>query len=165
MRIREAGGAVEVGPLPVVQADPTQMRQLMQNLIGNALKYRREEASPVVRVESGPVAPDAGAAGRQMVEITFRDNGIGFDEKYKDRIFGVFQRLHGRLEYEGTGIGLAICRKIVERHNGKIDVRSKPGTGTTFTVQLPVQQAHEEDAQAEDGSDVPRGPRAEAVPV
>jgi two-component system, chemotaxis family, CheB/CheR fusion protein len=136
VQIEQAGAAVEVSRLPTVEADPMQMRQLLQNLIGNALKYRRQETKPSVKVY-GEAQEDGGASRRILVE----DNGIGFDEKYLDRIFTVFQRLHGRVEYEGTGIGLAVCRKIVERHGGSITARSAPQKGATFVVTLPVKQS------------------------
>jgi len=143
-RVRGTGGTVEVGVLPTVRADPTQMRQLLQNLIANALKFHRPGVPPRVAVEGGCDAPGReGAACR----ITVRDNGIGFDEKYLDRIFTPFQRLHGRGEFEGTGMGLAICRKIAERHGGTITARSTPGEGSTFLVTLPVR-----DHDGNDGS-------------
>ena len=125
-------GRVEVGNLPVIEADAVQMRQLFQNLISNGLKYRREGEDPSVRVSSRT------CGGK--VEIDVKDNGIGFDEKYLDRIFKPFQRLHSHADYKGTGMGLAICRKIVERHGGSITAGSAPGKGSTFTVTLPVKQ-------------------------
>ena len=132
--IAESGGRVEVGELPVIAADPLQMRQLLQNLLGNALKYRRNDTPPVVRLSC---ASNDG----QYRAITVTDNGIGFNEKYAGKIFGMFVRLHGRAEYAGSGIGLAICRKIVERHGGTIAATSTAGQGATFTVTLPVTQA------------------------
>ncbi len=132
--IAEAGGRVEVGELPVIDADALQMRQLLQNLLGNALKYRRKDTPPIVRFSSS-------SAGGQHCTITVSDNGIGFNEKHAEKIFGMFARLHGRAEYEGSGIGLAICRKIVERHRGTIAAMSTAGQGATFTVSLPVTQA------------------------
>jgi len=146
VQIERAGAAVEVGRLPVIEADPLQMRQLLQNLIGNSLKYRRPGTGPLVKVYG--VAPDGGGRGRecgtaspgQSCQLLVEDNGIGFDEKYLDRVFTVFQRLHGRTEYEGTGIGLAVCRKIAERHGGGITARSAPQEGATFVVTLPVKQ-------------------------
>ena len=132
--ISESGGRVEVGELPVIAADPLQMRQLLQNLLGNALKYRRNDTPPVVRLTS------ASPNGLYRV-ITVTDNGIGFNEKYATKIFGMFVRLHGRAEYAGSGIGLAICRKIVERHGGMIAATSTAGQGATFSVTLPVTQA------------------------
>ena len=150
VRIDQSGGRVEVGDLPVVEADPLQMRQLMQNLIGNALKFQKPEESPVVRVEGRFVngtngADDRTLSGGNLCELTVRDNGIGFDERHADKIFGIFQRLHGRSAYEGTGIGLATCRKIVERHGGSIQAKSPPGEGATFVVTLPVKQLKGED--------------------
>ncbi len=148
-RIEEAGGRVEIEELPIIDADPMQMRQLLQNLIGNSLKYHRAGVPPVVRIYSqkldarSPDSMDEIALARQPCQILVTDNGIGFDEKYLDRIFNVFQRLHNKGEYEGTGVGLAICRKIVDRHGGTITARSIPGQGTTFVVTLPVMQPKE----------------------
>ena len=132
-RIRSTGGRVELGDLPTIDADPTQMRQLLQNLIGNGLKFHRPEEGPVVKVEARLLD--------QMCQITIQDNGIGFDIKYLDRILKIFQRLHGRSQYEGTGIGLAICRKIVERHSGSITAKSTLGQGATFIVFLPRKES------------------------
>lgn len=137
-RIQQTGGRVEIGPLPVLDADPLQMRQLLQNLIGNGLKFRKPTEPPVVRVEGG-LSPSEN--GTPRYELRVSDNGIGFEEIYLDRIFEVFQRLHGRHDYEGTGMGLAICRKIVERHGGTITARSALGQGATFVVNLPAKQA------------------------
>ncbi len=144
-RIEQSGGRVEAGPLPTIDAEPLHMRQLLQNLIGNALKFRKPDTQPVIKVagEVGKHPPAPGsrsAAPREMVRLTVSDNGIGFDEKYTERIFQVFQRLHSRAEYEGTGMGLAITRKIVEHHRGEVTARSKPGEGATFIVLLPVKQ-------------------------
>jgi PAS domain S-box-containing protein len=141
-RIEMTKGRVEPGDLPVIDAEPLQIRQLLQNLIGNALKFRRPEEPPVVKIQakliSGvlPQVPDS--APQQLCELTVSDNGIGFDEKYLDRIFNVFQRLHTRNEYEGTGMGLAIARKIVLYHGGAITAKSAPGQGATFIVTLPA---------------------------
>jgi signal transduction histidine kinase len=126
------------------------MRQLLQNLIGNAMKFHRAGESPVVRVHGRglPAPPDGSngeAAGPPRCQITVQDDGIGFDEKYLDRIFNVFQRLHGRGEYEGTGMGLAICRKIVERHGGTITAESTPGRGAAFLITLPPAQVNGEE--------------------
>jgi len=147
-RIEQTGGRVEVGHLPTIEADPLQMRQLLQNLIGNALKFHREEEAPVVKVYSrlpdwtdNPSALADNPSANGSCQIMVEDNGIGFDERYLDRIFGVFQRLHGRNQYEGTGMGLAICRKIVERHGGSITAKSTPGRGATFIVTLPIKHS------------------------
>jgi len=147
--IADVNGTVEVQVLPAIDAEPLQMRQLLQNLIGNALKFHREGVAPVVTVRGrllnghGPNGNGTGAAEGQICEISVEDNGIGFDEKYADRVFQIFQRLHGRGTYEGAGIGLSVCRKITERHGGSIAVRSVPGRGSNFTVTLPVCQTEE----------------------
>ena len=143
-RVETTGGRVEVGALPEIEADETQMRQLLQNLVSNGLKFHRPGVPPVVRVS----AAVSNGALPKVAEIRVEDNGIGFDEKYLDRIFNIFQRLHGRGEYEGTGIGLAVCRKIVERHGGTIAAASTPGKGAAFTCRLPVEQPEEKKANA-----------------
>lgn len=131
-QVEDAGARVEVGELPVITADPLQMQQLLQNLISNALKFRREGVPPVVRVTA---EPDGG-----NIQLKVADNGIGFESRYAARIFRIFERLHGRTEYPGTGIGLALCRKIADRHGGSIEAQSEPGQGATFIVTLPVEQ-------------------------
>jgi len=141
--IEQTGGQVEVGDLSTLEADPLQMRQLFQNLIGNALKFHRKNNAPSVKISGAFVysaenSPDAFPSDEKTYQITVEDNGIGFDNKYADRIFGVFQRLHGRQEYDGTGIGLSVCKKIVERHGGTITAKGFPGEGSKFTVTLPV---------------------------
>jgi light-regulated signal transduction histidine kinase (bacteriophytochrome) len=146
VQIARSGARVELGDLPIIEADPLQMRQLLQNVIGNALKFYRPQESPVVKIRSRSIAGylpglAGNTAGHRYCQISVEDNGIGFDERYLDRIFAVFQRLHGRGEYEGTGIGLAICRRIVERHSGNITATSAPGQGATFIITLPVEQA------------------------
>ena len=145
VRIEQTGGSVEVSDLPVIDADPLQMRQLFQNLIANALKFRKPDEPSFVKIFANcdsQIAEGAtwALANAETWQISVTDNGIGFDEKYLDRIFTVFQRLHGRNTYEGTGVGLAVCRRIVERHNGSITARSKPGQGATFIVKLPSTQ-------------------------
>jgi signal transduction histidine kinase len=146
-RIEQVNGRVEVGELPSVEADPLQVRQLMQNLIGNSLKYKRTDVAPVVSIyghhlTEAPSKTPSAPPGRYC-QILVEDNGIGFEEVYSEKIFTIFQRLHGRTEYEGTGVGLAVCRKIVERHGGTITARSTPGKGSTFMVTLPLQQPKE----------------------
>ena len=141
--IEQAGARVEVGKLPTIKADLLQMRQLLQNLIGNALKFKRDDRPPVVKVHGRFVhrrqqRVSADWAADEQCRIVVEDNGIGFDQKYQDRIFGVFQRLHPRDVFKGTGVGLAICRRIVERHGGTIAAESEPGKGATFVVVLPV---------------------------
>ena len=204
VHIQQTGGRIEVGELPTVDADPIQMRQLLQNLIGNALKFHRDADPPVIKIysqsfveqeqhlrqetgeegietrEHGNIGEDDTETRRHIqmgnsssnvlasshlplgtslaalpriplsgssCQILIEDNGIGFEEKYKSRIFNAFQRLHGRGEYEGTGMGLAICRKIAERHNGNITAKSQPGQGSTFIVTLPLQQRQGETAK------------------
>ncbi|MBA3499505.1 MAG: PAS domain S-box protein [Myxococcota bacterium] len=142
-RLHQTGGRVDFERLPIVASDQIQMRQLLQNLIGNALKFHRKDVPPIVRV-TAELVEGLDAMGRMHPEaacrISVADNGIGFDEKYLEKVFTIFQRLHGRGVYEGTGIGLAVCRRIVERHGGTITARSQPGQGSTFIVTLPVAQ-------------------------
>jgi PAS domain S-box-containing protein len=133
-RMRASQGQVVVGELPRVMGDGLQLRQLLLNLIGNGLKFQREGTPPVVRVAGEAVT----AGDKQMVRITVADNGTGFDEAHAERLFQPFVRLHRRAQFEGSGIGLAICRKIVERHGGWIEARSTPGEGSVFTVVLPA---------------------------
>ncbi|PSQ68317.1 MAG: PAS domain-containing sensor histidine kinase [Bacteroidetes bacterium QH_2_67_10] len=133
MRIADTGGRVEIGALPEVEADPTQMHRLLQNLVGNALKFHREGVPPVVRVHgerrdvAGCEADDFAPGVTEVVRLVVEDNGIGFEKKFLDRIFTPLQRLHARDEYAGTGIGLAVCRRITERHRGCIRAESTPG--------------------------------------
>jgi PAS domain S-box-containing protein len=128
--IKDAGAHVAHSALPTVRADGRQLAQVFQNLIGNAIKYRRADVPPRIEVRATP----EGAMWRFEVQ----DNGIGIQADYEERIFQLFQRLHTRDEYPGTGIGLAICRKIVERHGGRISVDSSPGEGSTFAFTLPA---------------------------
>lgn len=137
LRIRDTGGQVQVEKLPGLEADALQMQQLFQNLIGNSLKFHWPETPPMVRF-SGEVLSKNGDPAYRQIKLVFEDNGIGFDEKYTDRIFKPFQRLHSREAYEGSGIGLALCRRIVERHHGQIDVASTPNVGSRFMITLPA---------------------------
>jgi len=139
VKIEETGASVSFDALPTVDADPMQMRQLIQNLVGNALKFRQVGTPPVITISSQPISGHENGRA-EACQIVVKDNGIGFDEKYTDKIFAVFQRLHGRAEYEGSGVGLAICRKIVERHNGRITARSTPGEGASFAFTIPFKQ-------------------------
>lgn len=135
--IDESNAVVEAGTLPVVNAIPLQMHQLFSNLISNSLKYSKDD--PVISISARIVQTES-ESGKlfDCAEITFSDNGIGFEEKYSEQIFKLFQRLHGKTEYTGTGIGLSICKKIVEQHKGSISATSVPGKGATFTIKLPV---------------------------
>jgi PAS domain S-box-containing protein len=136
--IADAAGRVEIGSLPVIAADPQQLRRLFQNLIGNAIKYRRPGIPPVVRLEY------VGKSDGNCV-ISVSDNGIGFNDQYSEKIFGMFERLHNRTQFEGSGIGLAVSRKIVERHGGSIAARSTTGQGAMFLVTLPfTHSTHEQ---------------------
>ncbi|MCI0521512.1 MAG: ATP-binding protein [Chloroflexi bacterium] len=139
-QIEESGAHIETQPLPTIIADPTQMRQLFQNLIGNALKFHKPGQPPDVEISARDLPPTPASLNGALCEITFSDQGIGFDEKYLDRIFQPFQRLHGSGAYSGVGMGLTICRKIADRHNGEITARSAPGKGASFTVRLPLSQ-------------------------
>jgi PAS domain S-box-containing protein len=129
----EHGAKMEIGNLPSAEVDPSQIRQLFQNLLHNSIKFN-SSTPPMIRIYG---ETDGNAAYRIFVQ----DNGIGFEEEYLDKIFVPFQRLHGRREYAGIGMGLAICRKIVERHDGSITAKSEPGKGSTFIVTLPIKQS------------------------
>lgn len=142
VHIQQTQATVQVDTLYGFDADPLQIRLLLQNLISNGLKFQAPDRPPQIRISmacftDNSVDTDSG----DRIQLRVQDNGIGFEEKYLDRIFGIFQRLHSRNEYPGTGIGLAICRKIVERHNGTITATSEPGSGSTFIITMPVQQA------------------------
>jgi signal transduction histidine kinase len=146
LRITETEARLEVAPLPVILADESQMRQLLQNLTMNALKFRQPGAPPHIQIccEETPVNNN----GDRDILLIVEDNGIGFDEKYLDRIFQPFQRLHSQDVFEGSGIGLAICRKIAERHGGSISAQSKPGSGSRFIVRLPRYTVSQQGDQA-----------------
>ena len=141
-RIERERGQVDFSELSTIDADPTQMRQLLQNLISNALKFHAAECPPVVTVRGQRI--DGAEPEHYQLEVS--DNGIGFDEKYLGKIFAPFQRLHGRTEFDGTGIGLAVCKKIAQRHGGEITAQSTPGQGTTFVVTLPVTHVEKQEA-------------------
>ena len=131
-QLTRVGGKIAVDSLPTIEADRVQLEQLFENLISNALKYHRPNVPPLVRIHTNGAGEDG------ICSISVEDNGIGFDERFVNKIFAPFQRLHARKEYEGTGIGLAICRRIVERHNGSIVAKSSPGHGSTFILTLPL---------------------------
>jgi signal transduction histidine kinase len=140
--LQRSEGQIEIGELPTITADSLQMRQLLQNLIGNALKFRHLDRAPLVhvsaRIISSPTEGDGKSQPGSHCELAVEDNGVGFEPAYADQIFEVFKRLHGRDEFEGTGMGLAICKKIVERHQGRITAASTPGHGSRFVVTLPL---------------------------
>lgn len=135
--IKESGARIEVGELPVVSADRTQLAQLFQNLVGNAIKFRRDDPV-VIRIGASPGGEQTG-----MAHFTVADNGIGIAPEYVERVFLIFQRLHDREKYPGTGIGLAIAKKVVENHGGRIWIESTPGEGSRFNFTLPL--AHQRD--------------------
>jgi two-component system, LuxR family, sensor kinase FixL len=149
VRIEQTKAHIDVSDLPTIQADPMQMRQLLQNLIGNALKFQAPNSKPQIQIQAHTLrrpfnGEASGGPEQELCEISIKDNGIGFDEKYTEKIFAMFQRLHGRNEYEGTGVGLAVCRRIADRHGGTISAKGKPGEGATFTVTLPVTHGNQE---------------------
>jgi signal transduction histidine kinase len=134
--IEDSGARIEVGDLPEISGDRTQLVQLFQNLIGNAIKFRRDEP-PVVRIAA---VPDGSFA-----QFTVEDNGIGIEREYVEKVFLIFQRLHDRDKYSGTGIGLAIVKKVVERHGGKVWIDSTPGQGSRFQFTLPLTDGSQSD--------------------
>ena len=145
VRIEQTDGRIDCDDLMTIDADPLQMRQLFQNLLGNALKFHRPTVAPIVTIRGHIVSyagqtPTMPTPSLEHNQVTVADNGIGFDEKYLDRLFNVFQRLHNRSAYEDTGLGLAVCRKIVERHGGTITARGAPEQGATFIITLPITQ-------------------------
>jgi light-regulated signal transduction histidine kinase (bacteriophytochrome) len=133
--IRDAGAIIRAGPLPVIQGDESQLTQLFQNLISNALKFHGTEP-PRIEIGVKHVAAEW--------QFAVRDNGIGIDPKFHERVFVVFQRLHRRDQYPGTGIGLAICKRVVEHHGGRIWVESARGQGATFYFTIPAAAPHAE---------------------
>ncbi len=128
--IQDSGAKVELGDLPDVRGDPSRISQLMQNLIGNAIKFRKKDEAPVIEV--------AAKKDKDMWRFSVRDNGIGIDPKQQKKVFEVFSRLHNQDKYEGSGIGLSICQRVVEQHGGRIWVESEPGSGSTFFFTLPT---------------------------
>jgi signal transduction histidine kinase len=138
-QIQTHQASIEVGQLPTIEADETLMAQLFQNLIGNAIKFHAPEQHPKVTVSANVLS-----SLPALCQITVSDDGIGFDEKYLERMFQPFERLHSKQDFEGTGMGLAICRKIVERHQGAITAHSAPGQGASFIVTIPIRQPKEE---------------------
>lgn len=135
-RIAAEGARIRVGDLPAIEADPGQMHQLFLNLIANSLKFRRPGVQPSISIEGSVEVGEHGA----MARIAVADNGVGFEPRHAERIFGMFERLHGRDEFDGTGVGLATCRKIAERHSGELTAWGEPNAGAVFTILLPVRQ-------------------------
>lgn len=146
IRLEESEGRVDISGLESIDADASQMRQLFQNLISNGLKFVKEGVKPVISITGEKLWQEMSSGPpKGIFKISVADNGIGFDPSYKDQIFAIFKRLHGRTEYEGTGIGLSTCRKIVERHQGTIDAEGAVGRGATFIIELPIEQKHKSD--------------------
>ncbi|WP_461151264.1 sensor histidine kinase [Spirosoma pulveris] len=147
LRIKGMDVKLEIGDLPIIEGIASQMDHLFNNLVSNALKFVRPGVRPLLRIQARVVDsetyPDL-IADRRYFEISIEDNGIGFDEKYVDHIFKVFQRLHGKSAFEGTGIGLAICKRVVMYHHGYITARSQPNEGATFVVVLPESQSQQQ---------------------
>lgn len=139
--IEESQSQITVDPLPVIQGDPGQMYQLFLNLLSNAIKFCKPDISPQISIlyQQEETTDEASELPVKWHIITLTDNGIGFEQEFADKIFVPFQRLHGRSEYKGTGIGLAVCRRIVERHGGKILANSELGKGSVFTIKIPVE--------------------------
>jgi signal transduction histidine kinase len=144
LMITERDAMISVEKMPQIEAVPGQVRQVFQNIISNALKFSRQDIAPVIHITADVVTdlnPDSAAfAGGQYCRIVIRDNGIGFNEKYLSKIFTIFQRLHTSELYEGTGIGLAIAKKVIDKHSGIITARSKEGEGAAFVIVLPLRQ-------------------------
>lgn len=145
LSIEDAHAKVLVGSLPVLEIMPTQIRQVFSNLISNAIKFRRNDVLPEIRVLAGELGREEKERlklrlSQTYYRITVTDNGIGFEEIYAERIFQLFQRLHGKTEYPGSGIGLAICRKIMDNHHGLITAESQTGQGASFSIVLPEKQ-------------------------
>jgi len=145
--VTEASATISVESIPVLYANPNLLRPLFQNLIRNALKYCRKEVTPHIRIRS-EISLGINDRDKNLVNkycrIFVEDNGIGFDSKYSEEIFGMFRRLHKNGEYSGTGVGLALCKKIAELHNGFISARSKINEGSTFILSLPLKQEEEQ---------------------
>ncbi|AXV66111.1 MULTISPECIES: sensor histidine kinase [Pseudoalteromonas] len=139
--IKESEATVNLDTLPHIQADPSQMLQLFLNILSNAVKFRRENVPPIITISYQRTEEFSPAHNSDVAWeiITISDNGIGFSEEYLEKIFVPFQRLHGRSQYKGTGIGLSVCRRIVERHGGEITATSQVGEGASFTIKLPVE--------------------------
>jgi light-regulated signal transduction histidine kinase (bacteriophytochrome) len=143
LKVEEMGARITCDELPEAVVSPSQFRQLFQNLISNALKFSRKSIPPDIIITYEYLSPavldtENLKEAKRYLKIDVTDNGIGFDNAFVDKIFGIFQRLHGKHEYEGTGIGLAICKKIVENHGGRIAAHGRPNEGATFTIIIPV---------------------------
>lgn len=136
IELKKSNGTVEVSTLSPIEADSFQIRGLFHNLISNSLKYRKRDVAPQIKIKGQAPSSQTG-----LYEIHFQDNGIGFDNKFKSQIFKPFKRLHGKDDYLGTGLGLTLCKKILERHGGQIDVKSEVNVGSTFIIKIPFKQS------------------------
>ena len=143
--VDETGATINIDTLPDMVGDASQMGQVFLNLLSNSMKFRRADVPPVINVTCEPFNQEDDV--REWIKLRFSDNGIGFDSQYADRVFSIFQRLHGQDQYKGTGIGLALCRKIIERHGGSIEAQSEQGQGAVFTVILPRTQPEVENLE------------------
>jgi len=145
IEVDKSNAKIQVGELPVVWAIPSLMKQLFHNLVSNAVKFRKKGIDPIIHIEAKKVygsdhSRAVNSNGHKYHKVSISDNGIGFDPKYSEEIFMVFKRLNSYHEYEGTGVGLSICKKIIEKHNGSIIAQSEPGKGSTFSFVLPEKQ-------------------------
>jgi PAS domain S-box-containing protein len=146
LKIEETGASLVVFPLPLIEVVPSEMKQLFNNLLSNAIKFKKPDQYPSIEISSEKVSKQEKELhhlqiGKEFFKIIIRDNGIGFEKDYAERIFQIFQRLHGKSEYPGSGIGLAICKKIVDNHNGVIYAEGEPDQGSTFVIILPEKQS------------------------
>jgi len=146
LTIEETGTVINAADLPTIEASVTQMNQLFTNIINNAIKFHKPNKNPIIDIRASAITNEEKLAHHLPLRkayhrITITDNGIGFEEEYATKIFQIFQRLHGKAEYPGSGIGLAICKKIVEHHNGIIFAENIPEQGAQFVIVLPDKQA------------------------
>ena len=146
VKIEESKTIIKCDKFPEIEAYPSQIKQLFNNLIGNAIKFRKPETVSTIHITNAPIGPEdynnlSLVKGTNYIKIIITDNGIGFDQEFSEKIFMIFQRLNGKAEYSGSGIGLAICKKIVDNHHGFIYANSESGKGATFTILLPQNQA------------------------
>ena len=161
--IAESGAVIEADHLPQLPVDASQIGQLFQNLISNSIKFRQDGLAPYISIDAEHVLPETFGGNEPPMgwfDITVSDNGIGFEEKFATKIFAPFQRLHGRSEYAGTGVGLSVCRRIVERHNGTIRAFGRPGVGTSFMIRLPTAHFNETSIGEIEPSAVPSEPES-----
>jgi light-regulated signal transduction histidine kinase (bacteriophytochrome) len=138
--VREKDAKIDLSTLPAIPVNPVLMKSLFLNLIGNAMKYSKPDVAPEIRIYCDNIDTDKKTGHTRYYRIFIKDNGIGFDQKYAEQIFDMFKRLHVHTEYEGTGIGLALCKQIMEKHNGYINAVSAENEGATFIISLPAKE-------------------------